>query len=137
MLSVLRNPRARLALAPLAVLALVVLALALASPSAHAVPHAVGLFDARQAPTYLVYLTPGGRVTYARGRNGYNCPRSDAYFSDVSAYTWRGGSLSVQRWSRDRTLTYWRSPDGGRVTFDGITFRNASASPVLVGGWCD
>jgi hypothetical protein len=135
--------RAALAFAPLAALAVIVAALAFAVPTSHAsakrAPHAplaVGLFDATTPPQYEVYLGVGASVTYAHGRNGYNCPRG-GYFTDVSAYTWRGGSLTVQRWNRDHTLTYWRSQDGGRVTFDGITFRNHSRAPVLVAGWCD
>lgn len=133
--------RAALAFAPLALLAVIVTALALASPAtasharAHA-PRAVGLFDAVAPPQYLVYLGPGASVTYAYGHDGHNCPRG-GFFTDTSAYTWRGGSLTPQRWNRDRTLTFWRSQDGGRVTFDGITFRNRTPSPVLVAGWCE
>jgi hypothetical protein len=104
-----------------------------APPHVQIAPRAVGLFDAERPPTYLVYLYPRGSVTLADA-HGYNCKRG-GYFTDTSAYTWRGGSLGRQH-SSD-TLQWWRSQDGGRVTFDGVTFRNRTPSPVLVAGWCD
>jgi hypothetical protein len=103
---------AALAFAPLAVLAVIVAALAFA-PSVHAdakraphAPRAVGLFDATQPPTDMVYLYPGARVTLADTR-GYDCARH-TYFTDVSAYTWRGGSLLPQRWDKRADVDYLR-----------------------------
>lgn len=98
----------------------------------HAAEHrSVALTDATIPPTYLTYLWPRARVTYAP-----NCQPS-GYFSDVSAYRWDGRTLGPQRWNRDHDRTYWRDPSGGRVTFDGITFRNHTNHPVLVAGWCE
>lgn len=94
--------------------------LALASPA---------LGDARTPPTELAYLQPHASVTYAHGRSGYNCqPRG--WFSDMQAYRWNGSAMPAQRRTRDGYR--W-----GRVTFDGITFRNGSRAPVLVAGWCE
>lgn len=96
----------------------------------HPVGKRVALSDARVAPDYLRALKPGRSVTVTRqcGRNGF--------WSEVSAYRGRGGALGGQQWNRDHDLTFWRAPYGGRVTFDGITFRNATSRAVLVGGWC-
>lgn len=114
---------------------LVILALlGVVAGCAHARP--VSLSDALSPPTELVFLYPHASVTYAYGREGYNCPREGRYFSDVSAYNWRGDAIGAQRWNRDHTVTYWRNRTG-RVTFDGITFRNDSRQFVLVAGWCD
>lgn len=93
-------------------------------------PRAVSLSDARRAPDTLVYLYPHQRVTPTQ------CAGS-GYFTDTSAYTWRGGALSAQRWNRAHDRTFWSAPYGGRVVFDGVTFRNATARGVLVAGWCD
>lgn len=108
-------------------------ALLLCAATSHARP--VSLADASTAPTYLVYLWPHASVTYASGHAGYNC-RGGGWFSDVSAYTWRGAAVGAQHWNRAHDLIYWRTRNG-RVTFDGITFYNASRSPVLVAGWCE
>lgn len=96
--------------------------------------HAVPITAARHAPREMVYLYPGGTVTYDKG---FQCPRG-AYFSDVSAYTWKGGKLGRQTWESNGPYVYsqWRSGFGGRVTFDGITFRNETPRRVLVAGWC-
>lgn len=111
------------------------------APSGKRAPRAVGLFDAISAPSRLRYLRPRQSVTFAYGRAGNNCRRTRhhraGFFSDVSAYTWRGGSLRPQRWIDSHTVIAWPSQDGGRVTFDGITFRNRTPSPVLVAGWCE
>lgn len=97
-------------------------------------PREVELSDARRAPSKLAYLKPGQYKTWAHGEAGFNCRRG--YFTDTSAYHWDGSALAPQRWNRDRTLAYWRSVRG-RVTFDGITFRNHTSQPVIVAGWCD
>lgn len=127
--------------AALAIIAAVLLAsvsIAQATPTARA----VALSDAAVPPTYLVYLWPHGSVTFARetGRHrraADNCPRG-GYFSDVSAYAWNGAPLAPQRWDRIGVY-YWQLGHGhhGRVTFDGITFRNESSRKVLVAGWCE
>lgn len=105
---------------------------------AHGKP--VGLSQSEVAPTYLTYLWPGASVTYASEDDGYNCVdkhgRGVGWFSDVSAYTWQGKPLSQQQWAQHHTLTFWRAKKG-RVTFDGITFRNHTSKPVLVAGWCE
>lgn len=113
----------------------VLVGLIVASAQAKAAQRAVSLQDARVAPTYLVYLWPHGSVTYARGSDGHNCQHG-GFFSDVSAYTWKGGELSDQHWSKHRQLAYWHDDKGKRVTFDGITFRNHTRARVLVGAWC-
>ena len=113
-----------------------ILAAALVGTAATAHARPVSLSAALSPPTYLVFLYPHASVTYAYGREGYNCPREGRYFADVSAYAWNGSAIGAQRWTRDRTVTYWRNRTG-RVTFDGVTFRNASRQFVLVAGWCD
>lgn len=116
---------------------------AILSPShAQASAHPTYLSDATRSPRTLVLLPPRAHVTYAHGRAGWQCRRGPQgyYYSEVQAYTWHGGALQVQRWSADRTLTYWRLPRAygrGRVTFDGVTFRNHSTRPALVAGWCE
>jgi len=105
--------------------------------AAHAAPAAqpVKLSDARTAPDYLRSLKPGRTVTVADGEQCVSDGHA-ALFSDVSAYRGRGGALGGQRWNADHDVTYWRAAYGGRVTFDGIAFRNATTRTVLVGGWC-
>lgn len=97
--------------------------------NAHA--RAVSLADASYPPTYLVYLYPGASVTYAD--HGENCP-GGGFFSDVSAYQWNGHAVGRQH--HTELSDYWPTKSG-RVTFDGITFRNRSHRPVLVAGWCE
>jgi hypothetical protein len=92
-------------------------------------PHAVALADAAYAPDYLRVLRPMRATTVAR-----QCGR-DGYWPEVSAYKWNGAALGGQRWNAERTLTYWRAARG-RVTFDGITWRNRTWHAVLVAGWC-
>ena len=99
-------------------------------------PRAVALSDANVAPTHLVYLWAGAHVTMADAQ-GFTCTRGRGWYVETSAYRWNGAPLSAQRWNRSRTLTFWRDPRGGRVTFDGITFRNRTARAVLVAGWCE
>lgn len=96
---------------------------------------AVSLSEARQAPTYLVMLYPGASVSYDPDDGMGNCPHRGGFFSDVSAYDWRGGAIGPQR-TDDWSVEYWRHPSGGRVTFDGLTFRNRTHRKVLVAGWC-
>lgn len=96
---------------------------------AHAdAPRAVSLADARTAPVSMTYLYPNQRVSPAQ------C--GSHYFTDTSAYMWRGGALGAQRWNRAHDRTFWRAPYGGRVTFDGVTFVNRTKRGVLVAGWC-
>lgn len=123
-----------------AVLWALLIALVISASQAHAsgrpVGHAVSLSQARSAPTYLTYLWPHGSVTYARGSDGHNCQHG-GYFSDVSAYTWKGTQLSDQYWSKRGLFYFWRDDKGKRVTFDGITFRNHTRGRVLVAAWCE
>jgi hypothetical protein len=91
----------------------------------------VNLTDATYAPSRLVYLQPHMAATFDVDQ----CPRG-TYFSEVSAYRWNGHALSAQRWNADHTVTYW-SYGRERITFDGITFRNATHHHVLVAGWCE
>lgn len=102
-----------------------------------AVPRAVALADASSPPRELTMLAPGARITYGDPATGYTCHLGrKGYFTNTSAYTWRGGKLGPQRWTRDHTVQTWRGRRG-RVEFDGITFRNRTSQPVLVAGWCD
>jgi hypothetical protein len=91
----------------------------------------VALTDATVPPNTLRYLMPGQHVTYP-----IQCANGSGFWSDVSAYRWSGRALGAQRWSRSALRYVWDDPRGGRVTFDGITFRNRTRSPVLVAGWC-
>ena len=102
---------------------------------AHARP--VELSDARVPPTVLAYVGPHDSITFASENDGYNCPASNAWFSEVSAYRWNGGALGDQH--RSAFLDWWVRPGHPhqRVTFDGITFRNHTRIPVLVAGWCE
>lgn len=93
-------------------------------PSAASASRPVTLRDARVSPSYLRLLEPGRATTVLRQCPGY-------FWQELSAYQWNGESLPAQRWNRDHTLLRW-----GRVTFDGITFRNHYRQPVLVAGWC-
>lgn len=87
-------------------------ALAALTPSAASgAADAVSLRDASVAPSYLRLLAPGQSTTKDRQCRG-------GYWSDVNAYRWTGDALAPQRWNSDRTVTRW-----GRVTFDGVTFR--------------
>ena len=92
---------------------------ALALPTS-ASARAVALTDATAAPSYVRVLAPGASVTKTR-----QCPRG-ARWSDVNAYRGNGRALASQRRSA------W-----GRVTFEGVTFRNAERFAVLVAGWCE
>jgi hypothetical protein len=104
--------------------------------AAPAAGRSVSLSDATAAPTYLVYLWPGGTVTYA-DRHGENCP-SGGYFSDVQAYHWNGSALPYgQRWSARLGVQYWRNEHRRLVTFDGVTFANRTRASVLVAAWCE
>lgn len=93
---------------------------------------AVALSDATWPPSALRLLYPGQTWTVAR--DGTPCPRG-GYYGDVSAYRWNGSALGAQTWTADHQVTYWRATRG-RVTFDGVTFRNRTRDPVLVAGWC-
>jgi hypothetical protein len=92
----------------------------------------VALADASTPPNTLRYVMPGQHVTYP-----IQCANGSGFWSDVSAYRWNGKPLGAQRWSRSALRWVWDDPRGGRVTFDGITFRNRTRSPVLVAGWCE
>lgn len=89
----------------------------------------VSLNDARSAPSVMAYVRPGGHKAYRS-----NC-RAGGKFSDVSAYTWRGGALGAEGFNGDR-IHYWPGFHG-YVTWDGRTFRNHTRKRVLVAGWCE
>jgi len=98
---------------------------ALAALAALALPtsaqaRAVAQTDAAASPSYVRVLAPGASVTKAR-----QCPHG-ARWSDFNAYRANGRALASQRRSA------W-----GRVTFDGVTFRNGERFAVLVAGWCE
>lgn len=99
----------------------------MAAPTARAVP----LAAATEAPAMLRYLMPGQHETRV-----IQCPNA-VHWTNVSAYRWNGRALGAQRWSANALRDVWDDPRGGRVTFDGITFRNRTRAPVLVAGWCD
>lgn len=107
------------------VVAFVALALLVGAGTASA----SSLSDAPNAPTVLKELRPGKSVTYAHGRNGWNCPRG--YFTNVNVYHVDGSHLGDRHWVYRRTMYAWRG-----VTFDGIRFLNKTHSRVLVAGWC-
>lgn len=87
-------------------------------------PHKVTLRDASSPPAVIVYVEP---------QQTRCVPLSVAFtMSDVQAYTWRGGALPVQSWSRDRLTTRW-----GRVSYNGICFTNDYTQPVLGAAWTD
>lgn len=104
----------------------------------------VELSAASIEPDYLAYVPSDGRATPKRAIRDYYgrpCRNPDTgrrgYFSDVQAYRWDGGALAGQQWDGTRLLYSWADTrEGGRVTYDGITFRNHTARPVLVAGWC-
>jgi hypothetical protein len=97
---------------------------AIASPSVPAA-RAVALSDATAPPTTLTLLRPGRSTTW----------QGACLLSDASAYGWRGEALGAQRWVAHRTVMTWRGT-GGRVTFDGVAFRNHTRAAVIVAGWC-
>lgn len=88
---------------------------------------AVSLSDAATMPTVEHAL---------RAHRSVSVPLWCAFnLTDVSAYYWDGSALGAQRWTSDHTVTYWRAKRG-RVTFDGLTFRNRTRATVLVAVWC-
>lgn len=96
---------------------------------------AVVVADARAAvqldgASFAASLRPGQSVVVWP-----QCP-GRAVFSDVHAVRSDGSPLySAQAWTRDG-LTYWRGRHG-RVTFDGLVFRNRTHARVWVAGWCE
>ena len=97
--------------------------MAAAAPLQAAQGRPVTLRQAAIPPTYLRMLQPGRSTTVTR-----QC--GSQYWSELSAYQWNGEALPGQRYYGERM--HW-----GRVTFDGITWRNGTSQPVLVAGWCD
>lgn len=98
----------------------------------------VTLAQANAPATFLSNLGPGAYITTA-DTDGYSCVHGarHGYFSEVSAYTWRGGALTGQHWDAARDIDVWRDHAGRAVTFDGITFRNHTHHVVIVAGWCE
>jgi len=88
----------------------------------------VGLADARSAPQTILYVRPGGRYDTL---DGVSQCKGGGYWTEVSAYGWRGDALPAQRWTDHRTLMTW-----GRVTFDGVTVTNGYRHAILFAGWC-
>lgn len=103
---------------------------AASASSASKAPAAVALADARFEPTVSITLPRGASVTLAEQCDG------GTYFSDFGAYRGNGRALGAQRTNKDETLDYWRG-NGGRVTFDGVTFENHTRGAVIVAGWCE
>lgn len=141
-----RPPRKRYARrAVFAIVGALVLTAALtfaAYGTAHAATHrAVSLADASAPPTVLAILRPHHAYMPAADWQGRPCGlggRRHGYFSDVSAYRWNGSALGPQRWD-DIGVDYWQLGHGrhGRVTYDGLMWRNESRATVLVAGWCE
>jgi hypothetical protein len=102
-------------------------------PAAAPAPRArnVPLSQATTPPRFLRLLRPGRKVTRGKRRQ---CGRS--FWTETHAYHWNGDTLGEQTWNRADDRTRWADPRGGRVVFDGVTFRNRTRSPVLVAGWC-
>lgn len=108
---------------------------------AQASPRAVSLSDARTPPTALAIVRPHHAYMPPADNEGRPCGlgvRHHGYFSDVSAYQWTGAALAPQRWDRIGVY-YWNIGHGhhGRVTYDGLMWRNESRRTVLVAGWCE
>jgi hypothetical protein len=110
----------------LTALAIAVLSAPAATASSEPQARPVTLRDARVAPSYLHLVQPGRSVTRT-----HQCDRG-GYWTELSAYQWNGEALPAQRWNADHDRMSW-----GRVTFDGITFRNHYSQPVIVAGWCE
>lgn len=100
-----------------------------ASADSHPVAHPVSMADATYPADFHARLRPGASVTVDN-----QCGHGD-FFSEFSAYRSDGGALAGQRWGQDGTLVWW-SGRHGRVTFDGITYKNGTRATVIVAGWC-
>lgn len=111
----------------IAVAALTLTVPAYAGTGGYAAPSAPPL-SAGTDGAFTARLSPHRVVTVER-----QCPRG-GYFTESQAYRSNGAGMR-QRWNVDRTLTYWNAPTG-RVTFDGVTFRNRTRATVIVKGWC-
>jgi hypothetical protein len=101
---------------------------ALASPA-----RAVSYSDRNTDPTMRAWVAPGQDVSIMG-----QC-EDGGYYTDVAAYRANGAPLMGQRWTRDRTVTYWTMPRTrvhARVTFDGVTFHNGTSVRVMIAGWC-
>lgn len=94
-------------------------------------PLAPSISQADGEPEVRAIMPAGGSITF-----GERQCEGGGFFSDTQAFDLDGESLGRQRWSADRTLTYWRG-QGGRVTFDGVTFENHTKGTVDVSAWCD
>lgn len=96
-----------------------------------AVIAAIGATEAgANAAETTARLLPNQSITYTHGSEGYNCTNS--FFKRVTVV----GDVGPERWADHATLIAWRSPNGGMVTFDGITFRNTTSRAVRVAGVC-
>jgi hypothetical protein len=113
-----------------AVLTCVAIALLSAAPaSGEPTGRAVQLSAARHGADFSATLRPGASVTVENqcGHGGF--------FTEYSAYRSNGGALGAQQWREGRTLVTWAGRHG-RVTFDGITFKNGTLAVTIVAGWC-
>lgn len=59
----------------------------------------------------------------------------DGYFAEVAVSQRDGRPLGEPSTSSDGTVDTWRAL-GGRITWDGVTFRNTSSGAVTVAAWC-
>lgn len=85
--------------------------------------------DATAGADFTATIRPGQRLTIE-----HQCARG-GYFTEFSAYRHDGSALGPQNWREGRTLVYWQGAHG-RVTFDGVTWRNETRATAVVKGWC-
>lgn len=96
-----------------------------ATPQPRVVPASAATVDA----DFSASLRPGGVVTV-----DHQCAHG-GWFTEYQAYRSDGGALGPQRRSSDGRLRFWAGRHG-RVTFDGVTFRNGTRARARVAGWC-
>lgn len=100
-------------------------AVAVAAPQPRAVPASAATVGA----DFSASLRPGGVVTV-----DHQCAHG-GWFTEFQAYRSDGRALGPQRRSPDGRLRFWAGRHG-RVTFDGVTFRNGTRARARVAGWC-
>jgi hypothetical protein len=96
-----------------------------ATPQPRAAPASAATVDA----DFSASLRPGAVVTVDR-----QCAHG-GWFTEYQAYRSNGDALGPQHRSRDGLLVSWAGRHG-RVTFDGVTFRNLTHARTRVAGWC-
>lgn len=74
------------------------------------------------------------QYTLGQGRqiNHYVC--SNYYDTEVRLQSMQ--KFSTTRWDGANQQEYWLSPRGGRVTYDGVTYRNVTSYPAVITVTC-